>query len=154
MPDMFRVWTTKHVSHFCATNRQLSRIDCTTKNVCPSCGCEDESPSHITKCLDPGRTKMFVEGVGHIVAWLEMQNTGKELLDLIESYLLGRGSTSLTALLGTNSALKTLAHFHDRLGWDCFLEGRVCSLWVQARHQEIQASNSRFDADYWGRGLI
>lgn len=34
MPDMFRVWTTKHVSYFCATNCQLSRIDCTIPKMC------------------------------------------------------------------------------------------------------------------------
>ena len=36
---MFHVWFTKHVYHFCGTNRQLSRIDPTVSNTCPSCGC-------------------------------------------------------------------------------------------------------------------
>ena len=56
--------------------------------------------------------------------------------------------------LPSGSQLSTLAKFHDLLGWDCFVEGRVCSLWVEARHQEIEATASRRNADFWGRGLI
>jgi hypothetical protein len=40
-PEIFRVWVTKHVSHFQGTNRQLSRIDKSVQNVCPSCKCHD-----------------------------------------------------------------------------------------------------------------
>lgn len=32
-PDMFCTWVTKHVSHFCSTNRQLSQIDSSIDNV-------------------------------------------------------------------------------------------------------------------------
>lgn len=51
---MFQVWVLKHVSHFCGTNRQLSRWDPALKNVCPSCGCRDESPGHrLLRCSGP-----------------------------------------------------------------------------------------------------
>jgi hypothetical protein len=55
-PEMFQVWITKQVSHFNGMNHQLARLDHTRtiKNICPSCGCRDESPSHITCCQDPG----------------------------------------------------------------------------------------------------
>ena len=53
-PKMFRVYVTKNTSHFCGTNRQLSRIDPSVENVCPSCGCNDEPASHITRCQDEG----------------------------------------------------------------------------------------------------
>ena len=46
-PTMFRVWVTKHVSHFCGTNRQLSRIDPNVSNTCPSCGYPNEDTSHV-----------------------------------------------------------------------------------------------------------
>ena len=36
--EMFQVWVTKHVSHFCGTNRQLSRWDTSIANVCPATG--------------------------------------------------------------------------------------------------------------------
>lgn len=97
---------------------------------------------------------MFEEGVEGIVHWLEAQCTSSSLVTLIEQYLLARGRSSLTSLLPIGSPFKTLARIHDRLGWDCFLEGRICSLWVHARDQDIACTTLRFDADFWGRGLI
>eukprot|EP00984_Skeletonema_dohrnii_P025421 scaffold14581_cov86-Skeletonema_dohrnii-CCMP3373.AAC.2 len=58
---MFRVWVTKHVSHFCGTNRQLSRNDPTVSNTCPSCGCINEDTSHVVRCPSPGRTTFYNE---------------------------------------------------------------------------------------------
>jgi hypothetical protein len=52
-PEMFRVGITKHVSHIQGTDQQLSCIDKSVQNVCPSCKCHDESISHITQCRDP-----------------------------------------------------------------------------------------------------
>ena len=52
-PEMFRVFITKQVSHFCATNRMLSLIDGKTKKQCPSCRCPNDTTTHITRCLDP-----------------------------------------------------------------------------------------------------
>ena len=52
-PDDFHKFVTKQVSKFCGTNRQLSCIDPSVKNVCPSCGQNDESSKHKTCCKDP-----------------------------------------------------------------------------------------------------
>jgi hypothetical protein len=51
--EMFRVWVTKHVSHFQGTNRQLLRISNWVKNVCPCCGCQDKTTlgSRAVTCL-------------------------------------------------------------------------------------------------------
>jgi hypothetical protein len=54
VPEMFRVFITKQVSRFCATNKMLSIIDGKTKNQCPNCGSPNETTAHITRCLDPG----------------------------------------------------------------------------------------------------
>ena len=119
-PEMFQTWVTKQVFHFCGTNRQLSRIDSEVINVCPNCGCVDESPSHITKCLDSGCTAMFAKSVEELETWLRAQRTGHELIGLITSYLLNHGGNTLSSLMSPTSpfTLLLLAHFHDRLGWD------------------------------------
>ena len=153
-PEMFQTWVTKHVSHFCGTNRQLSRIDSEVSNACPSCGSPDESPSHITKCLETGRTAMFEESIKELETWLRSQRTGRQLTNLITSYLRARSSHTLSSLLPPNSPFTLLARFHDRLGWDNFLEGRISSLWVEMRHLEVEADNLRTTAEYWARGLI
>ncbi len=66
-PEMFRVWVTKHVSHFQGTNQQLSLIDKSVLNVCPSCKCHDESTSYITWCRNPGRARTLKDLVGQLV---------------------------------------------------------------------------------------
>ena len=83
-PDMFRVWVTKHVSRFCGTNQQLSKFDRTVKNICQSCGKPNETTSHITRCSDPGRTKMFLTSVDGVVEWLRSKRTNPELVSLIK----------------------------------------------------------------------
>ena len=54
--QMFRVYVTKHVSHFQGTNGQLSRDESQeVDNVCPCCGMKNESTGHITRCKEEGR---------------------------------------------------------------------------------------------------
>ena len=72
-PEMFHVFITKQVSHFCVTNIMLSIIDGTTKNQCPSCGCPNETTTHITRCLDPGRSTAFLKSVKSSKDWLITQ---------------------------------------------------------------------------------
>ena len=148
-PEMFATWVTKHVSHFCGTNRQLSRIEGSgVLNICPSCGCRDKSPSHITKCQESVRTTMFVESVEELEAWLRTQRTGHELTRLVISYLLAQGRKTLRSLLPPNSPFILLDGYHDRLGWDNFIEGRISSIWLQLRHHEIELDNLRATAEF------
>lgn len=81
-PKIFRIWVTKQVSHFCGTNRQLSRLKTGVANVCPSCGHRDESTRHITRCRDEGRTAMFSKSTQEITSWLETQRTDPALVAL------------------------------------------------------------------------
>jgi hypothetical protein len=67
-PEPFQVWVTKHISHFNGTNRMLSRFPGIAthpkvQNRCPNCKRFDESTSHITRCRDQGRTKIFQSSV-------------------------------------------------------------------------------------------
>eukprot|EP00985_Skeletonema_marinoi_P029565 scaffold28257_cov83-Skeletonema_marinoi.AAC.3 len=57
---MFRVWVTKHVSHFCGTNRQLSRID-PTEHMPELRLHYNEDTSHVVRCPSPGRTTFYNE---------------------------------------------------------------------------------------------
>ena len=70
-PKSFQQWVTKHVSHFCGTNRQLSRTDSTVKNICICCNKPDESTSHITRCHNKGRVQMFNQTTQDLLDWME-----------------------------------------------------------------------------------
>ncbi len=153
-PEMFRVWVTKHVSHFKGTNQQLSRIDKLVLNVCPCCKCHDESTSHITQCCISGCACALKDSVGQLVQWLYDQQMDGKVVHLFKRYLLAGGTRTLTLLLKPNSRLGVEAWYHDRLGWNCFLEGQLCALWVEHRAQHIQRANLTQLADFWAQGLM
>ena len=153
-PDMFRTWVTKHVSHFCGTNRHLSRIDDSIDNVCPSCGRRDESTSHMTRCRSEGRTLLFRRSVSSIVEWLESVRTDPGLIYNFEEYLRARGRRTMKSIVGRKSPYFLAATIHDRLGWDNFVEGRLCSLWLEHREVDIAQHGLRSTAESWGRDLI
>jgi len=60
----------------------------------------------------------------------------------------------MTAITRNMPALQPLTNHHDQLGWDSFLEGRICCKWVELRHQKIEATNLRTTTDFWARGLM
>jgi hypothetical protein len=153
-PEIFRVWGTKHVSHFQGTNQQLSRIDKSVLNVCPSCKCHDESTSRITWCCNPGRAHTLKESVEQLIQWLYDQQTDGKEVHLFKQYLLTGGTCTLTLLLKPNSRLGVEVRYHDHLGWDCFLEGCQCALWVEHRAQHIQRAYLTRLEDFWAQGLM
>jgi hypothetical protein len=83
-PEMFRVWVTKHVSHFQGTNRQLLRIENLVLDACPSCKCHDKCTFHITRCRDPGRVRTLNDTVGQLVQWLYDQQTDGKVVHLFK----------------------------------------------------------------------
>ncbi len=136
--EMFRIWVTKQVSHFNGTNRQLAWMDRTrtVKNVCPNCGCRDESPSHITGCWDPGCSSVFEESVDCIVAWMKDQQTGPNLVGVIQSYLIARGDQNSGLVSPTGLTSADSSPFPRPSGMGHFVEGRICALWVEMQAQE------------------
>jgi hypothetical protein len=60
----------------------------------------------------------------------------------------------MTSLLRPGSKLGVEAKYHDRLGWDSFLEGWVCALWVECRSAHIRPEKQIRSADFWVRGLM
>ena len=88
LPEMFRIWVTKHVSHFQGTSQQLSHIDKLVRNLCPSCNCHDKSMSHITWCRDTGRTRILKDTMEQLVQWLyDQQMDGKVYNYFSNTYL-------------------------------------------------------------------
>jgi hypothetical protein len=87
--------------------------------------------------------------VEQLVQWLYDQQTDGEVVQLFKQYLLAGGTHTLTLLLQTNSRLRVEAQYHDHLGWDCFLEGQLCALWVELRAQHIQLAILIQLTDFW-----
>jgi len=130
-PKTFRSFITKQTSKFCGTNRQLHRINETVRNVCPSCGQPDESSKHITRCTDPARVEMWKHSVNKLILWFSSSCHDLVLCDMLQEYLLSQGSkTMLDCLHVMSTRHQVLAEVHDKLGWDNFVEGRICTMYL------------------------
>jgi hypothetical protein len=79
---------------------------------------------------------MFQDSMGSIMQWMEDQKTGPNLVVVIRSYLLAQGTKSAVSLLYPESFLEMAMQFHDYLGWDNFVKGRICVLWVEMQAKE------------------
>ena len=61
------------------------------------------------------------------------KQTDPVLIEMIREYLSDRGDSSMTSLLDSRWASRyaLLAQYHDKLGWQNFVEGRYVSLYVE-----------------------
>ena len=154
-PTMFRVWVTKHVSHFCGTNRQLSRIDPTVSNTCPSCGCINEDTSHVVRCPSPGRTAFYNDSVSDLIEWLKEADTDPQLVYMIEEFLSGRGDVKVASLFAHDLPIYGfLASLMDEVGFDSFVEGRILTVLVDFQFAHYQEIPTLWTVERWAKGLI
>jgi hypothetical protein len=158
-PEPFRVWITKHVSHFNGTNRMLSQFPATetrakVANKCLNCGFTDESTAHITRCCDKGQTLSFSESITSLMQWLGDQQMDLEVVHLFRHYLSGRGTPTMASLLVQPSSYRLTVEYYDRLGWNNFLKGQISALWGELRAWDIHDRRLERNADYWARGLM
>jgi len=153
-PDTFKFWISKHVSHFCGTNRFLSKIDPSVKNICPSCGQPDESTSHITRCSDPGRIASLEAAIDDLSDWMDENDTDPILQHLIEEYLLGRGVLQMADIIEAEQEYIDFATIHDDLGWDNFVEGRISKSLVHLQTQYLSTIHTYVKSSSWASGLI
>ena len=153
-PQMFALWVTKHVSGFSGTNRQLSRIDASIANKCPCCGQINESTGHITRCKNPGRTRVFKKSVEMLMDWMEESHCDRSLIECLEEYLLRRGKRTMTSISATFPHLSKWAFEMDELGWDNFMEGRVGSTLFHMQKLELKRSGSRRHIHSWSTEFI
>lgn len=59
----------------------------------------------------------------------------------------------MKSIVGRTSLYLLAVAMHDRLGWDNFMKGRLCSLWLKHREVDI-AHHSLRSTESWGRKLI
>lgn len=171
-PQMFRVWLTKHVSGCCGVNSHLNYIDNNVKNICPSCGTTGtvqvseqdgkqhnvggETTHHISVCTHPHRTKLFHSSVTELVNWMESHDTDPFLAELIEHYLRDRGESTMFEVAGYHipTRYNILIKYHDKLGWDNFIEGRILSLYAEHQREYLQHRETYMIAESWMTGLM
>ena len=74
---------------------------------------------------------------------------------MIRNYLLAQDIKTMIECTKTyQTHLVTLAESQDRLGWDCFVEGRISTVFLQVTKQSLSAGKSQQTATNWCQKLV
>ena len=122
---IFQIFVPKQVSGWCGSNSKQSLWDTTISNMCPNCGIARETSKHLTRCTHIGRVQLFCSSIADVISCLEIGDINIERITIIENYLLLQGSDTMVNQMPFGSKYLPLARIQDKLGWDCFLEGRI-----------------------------
>ena len=148
----YKLWATKHVSGFCATNKMLSYRTPSHTTKCPCCqNVTIEDTHHQVHCTDPQRVSLWNDTTQELETWLSEQDTEPALHTTITCYLRHKGTLSF---LDSKPRSLVLSTAQDEIGWDNFLEGKLTTeiRSIQAKHLGIPASNKTVTK--WMTGLI
>jgi hypothetical protein len=122
--------------------------------MCPNCGLTQETSKHLTRCSHVCWVNPFQELIKDVQYCFEQVNVDVDLITIIEDYLLCQGSATMTSLTPLRSKYMPLAIIQDRLGWDCFLEGRIPYALLETVHPFMTCWNPRKTIIHWGVSLI
>jgi hypothetical protein len=154
LPQMYKVWVTKHVSGSCATNRHLSKMDPRVANRCSCCGRRNESILHITRCTNEGRRLMFAQTVSELVRWMTRSHGHPEIILAVESYLTYRGRTQMKKICQHYGTLKRFAQETDRLGWRNFTEARISRALFDTQEAWLKQQGSKWHIESWAKQFL
>ena len=114
----YRLWATKHVSGFCATNKMLSYRTPSHTTKCPCCQeVAVEDTHHQVHCTDPQRISLWNDRTQVLDDWLLEHDTEPALYITIMCYLRHKGALSL---LDSSPRSLMLSTAQDEIGWDNF----------------------------------
>ena len=137
----FSTFYSKHLIRCCGVRHHLHNIDNSVPNVCPCCGCEDETTAHIVLCPDKHRTKLYKKSVSNLITWMNDADTSPLIIEMVGKYLEARNTKTMSELYDgprtndENGRGWQLAQEHDLLGFQNFTEGRISSKYVDMQRQ-------------------
>jgi hypothetical protein len=95
----FQLWLSKQAIGVCATQKNTARIQGILDDCCPNCGKQGKDNKHLNRCTDPGRIRLFQDGVGKLKRWMNKgHQTESELAFWVTQYLLHRGQVRMANL--------------------------------------------------------
>ena len=91
----YATFYTKHIVGFCGVMHHRHNIDKSIPNICPCCGCPDETTEHILLCLDDGRTELYRKSVKQLVDWMRREKTHPTIIRMVQTYLQARNTKTI-----------------------------------------------------------
>jgi hypothetical protein len=125
--------------------------------ICPSCQACNKTYKQVVRCLEYGRTPVFIQSTQEVKRWMAAQHTHSNLTHLLVRYLQGRGTASCLECatdLNLPPAYREYAASQDVIGWDGFAMGMVSSKLLSL--QSAIAHNSKLSSNTmrWISGFI
>lgn len=156
VPQLFALWTCKHVSKFCGTNRNLVRWRRATSDRCPCCDHPDvsEDTLHQMHCPAPSRQALFHDDLDTFRRWLETNDTEPQLTVALLSYTRNKGALRFQDIPGLPSTLQEAAAAQDIIGWDNFIEGKITQSIRHFQANYLRDVSSRRTPNRWTAGLV
>jgi hypothetical protein len=154
LPQMFRVWVTKHVSGTVATNRHLAKMNTNIENKCYCCGRRNETPLHITRCPNKGRRLIFTQTSEALIHWMEQSYSHPEIILALCAYLKYRGRVPMKRICLDFPILKQFAIETDLLGWRNFTEARLTNTLFLIQEDWLKTIGSRLSIESWTKQFL
>ena len=97
---------------------------------------------------------MFSHTVQELLDWMEAAHGNTVLIEVLYTYLQHRGRQSMKSIVQTHPELYGFARDHDKLGWDNFMEGRICKSLFQLQAQTLLERSSQWTIKSWSIQFI
>jgi hypothetical protein len=81
-------------------------------------------------------------------------NVDQNLSDMIEAYLLAQGRRTMKDCTPLHSLYNHVASAVNNLGWDCFVEGRIPQVLIDAVKPMLHQYIPRGSVELWGTKFI
>jgi hypothetical protein len=149
----FQLWLSKQAIGVCTTQKNTARIQDILDDRCPNCGQRGEDNKHLNRCTNPGRIRLFQDGVGKLKRWKNKSHqTELELAFWITQYLLHRGQVrmaNLAMLRPMSKILQEAAESQDLIGWGEFLDGKVSIKICRIQEDHCIMAGTRINEADW-----
>lgn len=152
-PQLFQMWASKHMAHFCAVGRMMRNWGFWDHDRCPCCHQPDETTTHILLCRFPGMTDNYNNQAELIIDWLTSYGTHPDVLTCLTRALRARDPHTLFTAYCT-PACHSAAASQDTIGWQNFLEGKISTDWRLLQEEYYINTGSSRLSEFWAKGLV
>ena len=140
-PPLFRLWASKHVSHYCPVGHMQIRWQFWDHDHCPCCQQDDEMTTHLLMCPHFGMRSTWFLNVTLLQQWLEEVDTHPDIIFCFIKTLESRNPHQLFSAFST-PACQAAAVEQDSIDWQNFTVGKLSKWWrqLQALYYQDRAS--------------
>jgi hypothetical protein len=152
-PEMFWLWASKHMSHFCGVGRMQFICRFWDHSRCPRCQQDNETTEHIILCNGHGANQEWTSRVTNLGVWLIEMDTHPSIHHCISESLMQR--SPLTSFISHSDLVCHSATLEqDGIGWQNFVEGKISKHWGYLQLLYYHELHSKRSVNKWTSGLV